>query len=340
MIGKLKTFYKEGYGVELKNPSPFLKMYETNKDNIIKMLGGAKRLEFDVDITIEDEYYEGLIDQFLKTYPELKKAVKSLSKSEFLDNSLKTNKKINNQKFNKGMRSSKFLAKILGRDIEQMHIDYSMIIQASKVKGQLVLSVDLIDILTASMNNKGWSSCLDLDGGVYRGGIYSYALDSSTFIAYLKSSKTMINGIEVDDKRWRQFIHYNHKTKQVIFSKNYPYYSRQLSILTREILEELISSYFDIENKWMVLRKIKAIKAGVIDVGETFDYNDVLLSNNKDDNITAIYHKKGAMELEVPIGIREPVCITCGEKILPSEEMIVCDNCDTMIRCVECGDFS
>lgn len=90
----------------------------------------------------------------------------------------------------------------------------------------------------------------------------------------------------------------------------------------------------------MVLRKNKPIKQGVVDVGETFDYNDVLLSNSKDDNIIAIYHKKGQMDLKIPIGVAEPVCIACGEKVLPSEEMIVCDSCDTMVRCIECGDFS
>ena len=130
-----------------------------------------------------------------------------------------------------------------------MLIDYSMLIQDSRTVGTLVITTDLMEMLTCSMNSKGWSSCLDLDKGAYRAGIYSYALDNTTILAYLKSSKTKINGVEVDDKRWRQFIHINLDKCQAIFSKNYPYQSPELSIIVREKLEELLSSYKELENR-------------------------------------------------------------------------------------------
>ena len=79
-------------------------------------------------------------------------------------------------------------------------------------------------------------------------------MDNWTIIAYLKSSKTNINGIEVDNKQWRQFIHLNLSKSQALFSKNYPYHSKKLSSEVRSIVESLLADYNDVSDSWKVVR--------------------------------------------------------------------------------------
>ena len=90
----------------------------------------------------------------------------------------------------------------------------------------------------------------------------------------------------------------------------------------------------------MVVRKLQYIKKAVKDIGMTFDYNDILLATEKDRDICAIYHKKGSMELDIEIGVKEVVCPTCGQNQVSSDEMLVCGECDSMELCSDCDDYN
>lgn len=338
MHSKINRFFKEGYGVEVKNSSPFLLQYKNGKQKLKKMLGGQKEVVRNVDLIADDSYIIKKMTDILEKYEINEKFIGNFTTKEISYNKTYSKKLIQGKTFQKGMRTSKIIASFLSNSIDKFYNDYSMLIQDIRIQGQIVITIDLLEMMTASMNDNNWSSCLNLDNGVYRGGIYSYVMDNWTIMAYLRSSKIDMNGIKVDNKQWRQFIHLNLERGQALFSKNYPYHSKKLSLEVRSIVEELLSSYMDKPDSWKVVRDIDIIKGAVKDVGETFDFNDVLLSSG-DDNIVAIYNKYGEMDLEFEIGEKYVLCPTCGEKNIASEEMIICDDCDSMVKCNSCKEY-
>jgi len=340
MLKDIKDFYKNGYGVEIIDPNPLISLHNENKKEIINMFGGQKKIEIDIETTVSDREYRKILNVFSKKYEGINVLLELITKDEFLNNRITSKIEYSEEKFNKGMKVSKILKKAVNYNPYDLQTDYSMIIQKSKIVGQLVFSVDILDMLTISLNNKNWSSCLNLTDGIYRGGTYAYLLDSSTFVAYLKTNTTVINGVEIDDKQWRQLVHINIERSQALFSKNYPYESDILSTAVRENLEELLSKYKNLQNKWMLVKKMGIIRQSINDVGMTFDYNDILLSSSEEKDMSAIYHKKGSMELSVDIGIMKIPCPICGEKHIDSEDMIMCSDCDTMIKCKSCGEYN
>lgn len=148
---KITKFYNQGYGVSVKNTIPFLNAQKESKEKLIKFLGGQK-LEKDIDITIRDKDLQILIDQFIKKYQHLNEFFQNLTYQEIINNQLLKNL----QKFNlqKGIKISKAIGKIVENNATQAQIDFSMLLQKCSTKGKLVLSVEPLDMLTMSMNNK------------------------------------------------------------------------------------------------------------------------------------------------------------------------------------------
>lgn len=108
----------------------------------------------------------------------------------------------------------------------------SKYIQQNKLTGHLCLSVHPLDFLTLSENNCGWRSCHALDGE-YATGNFSYMLDSSTFVCYLKTNKQeqlkcFPPGMLWNSKKWRVLAHINQNHSAVWFSKQYPFSNKKL----------------------------------------------------------------------------------------------------------------
>lgn len=83
------------------------------------------------------------------------------------------------------------------------------------------------------------------------------------------------------------------------------------------------------------------IRSAILDEGDTFSYNDILLSSGEiEKGIMAIYHKRGNMNLEIPVGELKILCPVCGENYIGSDDMIMCSSCDGMSICSECNQYS
>lgn len=103
----------------------------------------------------------------------------------------------------------------------------SMLIQETKIKGKLCLSINPLDFLSVSANAAGWRSCHSLDGD-YRAGNLAYMTDKSTLIAYLKSDEdTKIEGfpnnVLWNSKKWRMLVFISNSDNMMFAGRQYPF---------------------------------------------------------------------------------------------------------------------
>ena len=112
---------------------------------------------------------------------------------------------------------------------ESLLYDRSLLIQATNIEGTLVLSIDPMDIITASDNNCGWASCFSLQNkGECKASVYSAVIDPHIMIAYLESPKECKfaygnKEYTFSNKIWRTWVYYD---ENVLFvNKNYPFVS-------------------------------------------------------------------------------------------------------------------
>ena len=103
----------------------------------------------------------------------------------------------------------------------------SGLIQKTKIKGRLCISVNPLDYLSLSENAHNWRSCHSLDGA-YRAGDLSYMADSATFICYLKSNEdTQITHfppeVKWNSKKWRMLLFLSDSRRMMFAGRQYPF---------------------------------------------------------------------------------------------------------------------
>ena len=100
----------------------------------------------------------------------------------------------------------------------------------AKNEVKIVLSVDPIDFITASLNDYNWSSCNTPDG-CYATMPLSLYLDSSTVVAYIESEKSQYVAFHPSDtdqpytcsnKKIRRYIHFNVDYTGATLNATYP----------------------------------------------------------------------------------------------------------------------
>lgn len=113
-------------------------------------------------------------------------------------------------------------------------------------KSTWVVSLEVPDILTASMNSNDWSSC---HAGSYSNSPMVYGANDTTFIVYQKGSKDTYIGpdISVDSKATRAYVHYAYNSQggTFVFEDAYPGSNRVVT----EILPLIFAEIVGIESK-------------------------------------------------------------------------------------------
>ena len=236
------------------------------------------------------------------------------------------------------------IAKGLGIEegFEEFQIIHSQALNFKKLKGTLCLSIHPLDYMTMSDNDSGWSSCMSWqEQGCYRQGTVEMLNSSCIVVAYLKSTKTNMSyrGYEWNNKKWRQLFIVDQKFMLSI--KGYPYENKELTMETMNFLRSLDNSWnaapaFWIEN-WH--RNVPGSFGDYyVDLLPCTDYmyNDFgsvphyLVINPSEGNNLHIgsYNYSGESE-----------CMCCGDCLIPNEEVLLCDNCEPVPRCCECGEL-
>jgi hypothetical protein len=139
-----------------------------------------------------------------------------------------------------------------------------------------------------------------------------------------------IDGIKFtgNNKSWRQCIYIDKKSSSIVFSRQYPSNNDTLSEAIRNLMENQISNYFNIENTWTIRKNnhfnIKDVNT-FYDVSG-FHYSDV--STGSYNFIEAKIKNTDNNNIKFNVGAEysDMVCLQCGEHITASDEYL-CGNC-------------
>lgn len=127
----------------------------------------------------------------------------------------------------------------------------------SSRRGKVVLSVNPLEILLASMHTTGWRSCHRLNGGEYCNGPVAYMLDNCTAIAYATRSASpcdQVGGLVLPVKFWRQMVFFDLEAGSALMSREYPGGVIALARAARKAAATVLAKYRGIEEppRWFV----------------------------------------------------------------------------------------
>ena len=113
------------------------------------------------------------------------------------------------------------------------------------------ISINPLDYLTMS-HGDGWDSCHSLkNNGCYHAATLTTLADPSTVIVYtLSESKAPTKDFYSINKKTRQMLFLSNNLDAIFQQVFYPSRSTNDNLVVREVLQELLSKYLDVENAW------------------------------------------------------------------------------------------
>jgi hypothetical protein len=218
---------------------------------------------------------------------------------------------------------------------------YADALSPMTIKRHTVLSINPLDYLTMSFGNS-WASCHTIDktnkrgmpnnySGCYSSGTISYMLDFASMVFYTVNAAA--NGDELwnEPKIHRQMFHY--ENDKLIQGRLYPQdndgsQGDALYSSYRQIVQQIISTIFEVPNLWVLRKGIDAVCEYVDSKGTHYrdyvNYNNCTLSTIKGTDNT----------LYVNVG-HDPICIECGEEHDIEDNIDCCHNGYSC--CADCG---
>lgn len=246
-------------------------LWAKNKEHIYRLFGNQVRIEREVELALNRQDVNEEVRRMIRELQEegtvsnlnlqiIAMFFAAVPYEDIIENKLSDTIKIFANKFNKGMKLSKAVGKLIKDDKQRdaFQTKYSMAIQGFKAVGTLVMSIDPIDILTMSYSpNNAWRSCHNIVDGEYRAGAVSYVCDESTFISYVYKRKDTDRhtGKELPNKIWRVIGYYNND--MIALSAHYPSTNKS----NRQTLVNLIAE---------VTGKVDQVSGGML----SCDYDD------------------------------------------------------------------
>ena len=249
--------------------------------------------------------------------------------------------------FHTGQKTSRVINKIcqyLGLDkvdgYNREFAKYADSLSPMIIKRHTILSINPLDYLTMSFGNS-WASCHTIDKDNYRGlpnsysgcyssGTISYMLDETSMVLYTVDASYEGDEYWNEDKINRQMFHYG--AEKLIQSRLYPQDNDgNDTVYTpyRNIVQEIISTIFDVPNLWTLGKGVEAVCKYATDGGGT-NYKDYQFFNS-----CTISRIKGSENpYKITIGA-QPMCISCGNHHRV-EDNISC--CNSGYTCTDCGE--
>ena len=243
------------------------------------------------------------------------------------------------------------------KDKIEEYINYvSTFRNQSKLTGNLCISIDPIDFLTASTNKCGWTSCYDLfhpaQMGYNAAANLEYLFNKNCVIAYLESKKPMMLGdLECSNKKWREYFYINNEV--IVNISGYPYKNDRLTRLVLDKLKELaeinwgLKNYYTEEPLLFIKGKSEETDIQVVPFfsSDTNIYEDeynnpehphycYLHISDREDYFTQL-NPYDVYILDFTKFIVCPFCGRVNEKV--AETSIACTNCAGDTFCRNCG---
>lgn len=238
---------------------------------------------------------------------------------------------------------------------------YSQFLSSVKERqtDKIVVSVNPLDILTASMHTAGstaWTSCHNLGNGGWRTGPVSYLTDPRTLIAFAYENKADYKAPFVvipnhPIKKWRQMVYVDEVNYGAFMSREYPERKPSYSKYARKITALILSELGSLPYHW---------KFKIVDGESRSTCRDEELENNElssRDNLPSgmeyiavwNYHdyvttriRLTDKKVNVKIGTPKIPCLACGEprdrnSSNDTTGNLMCRNCPPMETCSCCG---
>lgn len=218
----------------------------------------------------------------------------------------------------------------------------SRILNTSKLKGTLCISIHPLDYITMSDNNCDWSSCMSwYHEGEYRQGTVEMMNSPYIVVGYLKSSAPMIidNG-EWNSKKYRSLYYVS--SDIITNIKGYPYRSIPLDKEVITWLKRLVENAYDgIKYQDNIIDFNSTDNDFILEPMTDLMYNDCCGRKDYDTRHIA-YLAKGNTTTVFDFCYSGPSqCMQCGQTYVGfyNESFLVCDECSVQIRCEYCGDL-
>ena len=227
-------------------------------------------------------------------------------------------------------------------DIETLRLAHSQALNKKKVSGKLVLSIHPFDYFTMSENNYDWTSCMNWSAnGCYHAGTLEMLNSPSVLVAYLEGDKPFypINDSRTwANKKWRELFILDHDFITGI--KGYPYQNDSLEEIILNKLADIAEAIFPPydrsphlltpEGNMLIDNKEYPFETNLM-------YND--FENNGEEkifystNITLENFDTYSYVYSAPA-----YCTVCGGELYENEESTLCDDCNSAIYCICCGE--
>ena len=347
--------YGAGYeNNELKDSviDEMLDKHVKEKLHIFKLFGNKLKVEREIETSISHHELTGLKRQF--TLSEalsgdrkifVRTFLNDISVEEFGDNVVCCDRSYFNIKIAKGMKVSKALARLcLPEDVHSVQTEHSMILQKTKAKGKIVLSIDPCDYVTMSSNNSGWRSCHRLNGGEYRTGPIAYLRDSSSVICYVESSrKCTFNYLreeyEHSNKTWRQIALVSPALDFSMQERQYPATNSINAGTVADMFKELFENFHQdkqFEKKEVEVRELNELHVDYASNAEetALYYNDTI---HEMYSYGYVVRQQGVTlgdladrdDEEKPHKGEAVMCLACGYDVCEDSDTLYCCDCRT-----------
>lgn len=225
--------------------------------------------------------------------------------------------------------------------IERVRISLSTVRNQASFNTQLCLSIHPLDYLTASENNNGWRSCMNIWDGEYRRGVIEMMNSPYVVVAYTPSEheETRFGTHFWNSKKWREFF-IVHPTEGIFGIKGYPYWNTSLEEATLNWIKELL---VDQEYTDIISYHIHEAKDAIITMPVNMYCGPAMYNDFYGNNIyrcivsTSGGLFKGEKTYIDYSGATE--CLVCGESgEFDNEASFTCYECCEYHTCCKCGE--
>ena len=238
--------------------------------------------------------------------------------------------------------------------LKDLQTHASMIIQEDKVTGTLCISVHPLDFLSSSENTYNWRSCHALDGE-YRAGNFSYMMDKSTIMCYLKGADdaklpNFPDTVRWNSKKWRMLLFFSDRWDVMFAGRQYPFFSKTaLDIIAIHLKNKLTTGYWSewhndelksftySENNmdggslmwnYICLNNELYKTVDIIQDGKySLHFNDLLRSSCYTPYYSFKYYRPIGETPKVHVGAAAP-CLMCGQSHMVSTDSLLCEECE------------
>ena len=253
-------------------------------------------------------------------------------------------------KVQKGTKPLRVLAKMAQafnlEGFEEFRLTHSRILNQKKMTGELCLSIHPMDFMTMSDNNSNWESCMSWsDYGCYRRGTVEMMNSECVVVAYLRAKEDMKVSEDLywNNKKWRTLIIVD--SNCITNVKNYPFNSDELTTVCMDWLVELCQErkgwkYFSETAKFDYYDSIEIKESHIDEYDAYFDTYDMYNDFDSCSHLIRIGRKAPSIIRINYSG--EASCMHCGKVHVDfmdndGAETLVCEECDSLIRCQCCG---